>query len=248
MIEAIDRDSIVRLVYRSHAVPISVPMSPSNSFWFDRSLPRPVRSLSQARETLRKGGFTWSSDGSLRDTEGKTVEFSLLVNTANPQQQEIGVLIQQDLKELGIRVTLNTLEFRSVLHRIFSSFDYDAAILTLVGYRCGSEYGNERSAFNRQQSRLESEAAADSRLADGDRLTHGKTADRSFSERAEAIVRSGAGNLCARNKPAIFLTSPNVLVGAKNEIGNFHPAKLQDYTLWNADQLFKSGQQRTNGR
>jgi hypothetical protein len=51
-----------------------------------------------------------------------------------------------------------------------------------------------------------------------------------------------------RNKPAIFLTSPNILVGAKNEIGNFHPAKLQEYTLWNADQLFSRRQQRTNAR
>jgi ABC-type transport system substrate-binding protein len=54
--------------------------------------------------------------------------------------------------------------------------------------------------------------------------------------------------IVARNKPAIFLTSPNVLVGAKNEIENFHPAKLPDYTLWNADQLFNRRQQRINAR
>ncbi len=245
--QAIDRDSIVRLVYRSHAVPISVPMSPSNSFWFDRNLPRPLRSLSQARETLRKCGFTWSSDGSLRDTEGKTVEFSLLVNTANPQQQEIGVLVQQDLKELGIRVTLSTLEFRSVLHRIFSSFDYDAAILTMVDTDAdpNTEMNVLLSTGSSHVWSLVPQwiPAWQTQI---DSLMGKQLAARSPKERKQLFDQ--VQEIVARDKPAIFLTSPNVLVGAKNEIGNFHPAKLQDYTLWNADQLFKSGQQRTNGR
>jgi hypothetical protein len=36
----------------------------------------------------------------------------------------------------------------------------------------------------------------------------------------------------------IFLASPNILTGAKSNIGNFHPALLESYTLWNVDQLF----------
>jgi peptide/nickel transport system substrate-binding protein len=245
--QAVDRDSIVRLVYRSHAVPISLPMSPSNSFWFDHSLPQPVRSLSHARETLRKGGFTWSSDGSLRDSQGRPVEFSLLVNTANPQQQEIGVLVQQDLKDLGIRVTLNTLEFRSVLHRIFSSFDYEAAILTmsdndadpntemnvLLSTGSGHVWSLKPQRIPPWQTEIDS-------------LMQKQLTARAPDERKRLFDQ--VQQIVARNKPAIFLTSPNVLVGAKNEIENFHPAKLPDYTLWNADQLFNRRQQRINAR
>jgi hypothetical protein len=36
----------------------------------------------------------------------------------------------------------------------------------------------------------------------------------------------------------IFLASPDILVGAKNTIANFHPAVLEPYTLWNVEQLF----------
>jgi ABC-type transport system substrate-binding protein len=44
--------------------------------------------------------------------------------------------------------------------------------------------------------------------------------------------------LVADNLPFIFLASPNILVGAKNRVGNFQPAILDNYVLWNADELF----------
>jgi ABC-type transport system substrate-binding protein len=44
--------------------------------------------------------------------------------------------------------------------------------------------------------------------------------------------------LIAENLPFIFLATPNVLAGAKSQVGNFHPAVLDHYTLWNADQLY----------
>jgi ABC-type transport system substrate-binding protein len=44
--------------------------------------------------------------------------------------------------------------------------------------------------------------------------------------------------ILAENQPMIFLASPNILVGAKNTIGNFHPAVLEPYVLWNVEQLY----------
>jgi ABC-type transport system substrate-binding protein len=40
------------------------------------------------------------------------------------------------------------------------------------------------------------------------------------------------------NLPLICLVSPNVLVGATQRLGNFHPALLANYTLWNVEELF----------
>ena len=44
--------------------------------------------------------------------------------------------------------------------------------------------------------------------------------------------------LVADNLPLIPLVSPNVLVGARPGLGNFRPAILDPYVLWNADELF----------
>jgi ABC-type transport system substrate-binding protein len=44
--------------------------------------------------------------------------------------------------------------------------------------------------------------------------------------------------LVAQNLPFIFLATPDILAGADARVGNFHPAVLDPYTLWNADELF----------
>ena len=44
--------------------------------------------------------------------------------------------------------------------------------------------------------------------------------------------------ITAEQLPFIFLLSPNILVGASGHVGNFRPAILEPYALWNAEQLF----------
>ena len=56
---AIDRDAIVRLVYRGRATPLWGHVPPGNKLWIDRSVPHPARSLERARRLLETGGFSW---------------------------------------------------------------------------------------------------------------------------------------------------------------------------------------------
>jgi hypothetical protein len=44
--------------------------------------------------------------------------------------------------------------------------------------------------------------------------------------------------IVAQELPVICLASPHVLVGAKNRVGNFHPAILEPYVLSNVDELY----------
>jgi peptide/nickel transport system substrate-binding protein len=54
--------------------------------------------------------------------------------------------------------------------------------------------------------------------------------------------------LLAENLPVIFLATPDVLVGAKNNVGNFRPAVLDPYALWNADELYVRRQSLASAR
>src|SRR4029453_183508 len=49
---AIDRDAIVRLVYRGRATPLWGHVPPGNKLWVNRSIPQPPRSLERARRVL----------------------------------------------------------------------------------------------------------------------------------------------------------------------------------------------------
>jgi hypothetical protein len=44
--------------------------------------------------------------------------------------------------------------------------------------------------------------------------------------------------IVATELPIVPLVSPHILVGADRRLGNFRPAVLAPYTLWNAEQLF----------
>src|SRR2546425_9251972 len=75
---AIDRDAIVRLVYRGRATPLWGHVPPGNKLWVNRALPRSPRSLEQARARLRMAGFSWNADGALVDRNGQRVEFTIV--------------------------------------------------------------------------------------------------------------------------------------------------------------------------
>jgi ABC-type transport system substrate-binding protein len=54
--------------------------------------------------------------------------------------------------------------------------------------------------------------------------------------------------ILAAFQPMIFLASPDILAGAKNTIGNFHPAVLEPYVLWNVEQLYLRNGAANGGR
>jgi len=65
----------------------------------------------------------------------------------------------------------------------------------------------------------------------------------SFQQRKKLYDR--VQEILTENQPMIFLASPDVLVGAKKVIGNFHPAVLEPYVLWNVEQLYRRAGQES---
>ena len=235
---AIDRADIVRLAYRGRAYPLSSQASPGNKLWVDRQIPPPVHSVEQARHLLSQCGFKWRPDGSLADSRGNPVNFSILVNAGNPQQVEAATLIQNDLKELGIGVTLDQVEFHTFLNRIFGSYKYEAALMRLADG--DADPNSELNVLSSDGSAhvwcLKPGGLPPQWQQELDRLMQEQLTAMNYPERKRIYDR--VQRILWENAPVIYLISPHLLVGAKDRIGNFHPAILGNYTLWNAEQLF----------
>ena len=129
---AIDRDAIVRLVYLGHAAAMAGPVPPGNKNWINTALPAPARSVERARQLLAADGFKWNREGALTDPEGRPVEFSILTSNSNPERSQMATLIQDDLKQIGMRVNVVPLEFRSLLERVQHTHDFEACVLSLA--------------------------------------------------------------------------------------------------------------------
>jgi peptide/nickel transport system substrate-binding protein len=239
---AVDRDAIVRLVYQGRGAPLWGLVAPGNRRWGNQKLAHPARSLERARTLLKEAGFSWNNgpdgESTLLDAEGKPVEFSILTSSSNANYPKMAALIQDDLRQLGMRVQVVPLEFRSLLDRILQTKEYDACLLGLVSFDADptadtnvwlSSGGSH--LWNPSQARPATEWEAEI-----DRLMEQQLAAPSYEQRKKLYDR--LQEILAEEQPMIFLASPDILVGAKNVVGNFHPAVLEPYVLWNVEQLY----------
>ena len=234
---AIDRDGIVRLAYQGRATPLWGPVTPGDKLWLDSALPHPARSLERAHQLLQSAGFSWKSDGGLVDPRGAPVEFSIVVNSSNSQRSKIAGIIQDDLAQLGMNVHVVSLEFRNMVDRFLNSFDYEAAIMGLV-----SGDADPTADMNVWLSSGETHLwdlrgkPATAWESEMDQLMEQQETTLDFAKRKRLYDR--VQEIVAEDLPAICLVSPNILVGAKDRVGNFRPAILDPYTLWNVEQLY----------
>jgi peptide/nickel transport system substrate-binding protein len=236
--EAIDRQGINKLVYRGRGSVLATHVTPAYKQWVNAGVPLPVRSPAHARDLLRQIGFKWGADGRLTDPSGTPVEFSIATSASNAQRTQMATIIQDDLKELGIAANVVPLDFRSLVDRVFQSHDYEAAVLAL-----GSGDVDPNPQMNVWLSNgsshlwhLGEAQPATPWEAEIDRLMNQQLVTVDVKTRKQLYDRMQ--EIVARELPLICLVSPHILVGAKTRIGNFQPAILDHYTLWNADVLF----------
>jgi peptide/nickel transport system substrate-binding protein len=249
---AVDREAIVRLVYQGRGAMLWGPVTPGNRRWIDAAIPHPARSLDKARQLLRDAGFRWTNEAqgepALVDAEGKPVEFSILTSSSNADRTKMATLIQDDLKQLGMRVQVVPLEFRSLIDRVTQSKEYDACVLGLVSFDAdpNSDINVWLSSGGTHLWNPSQEHPATPWEAEMDRLMVAQLTATNSEQRKKLYDR--VQEILAENQPMIFLASPDILVGAKNTIGNFHPAVLEPYVLWNVDQLYLRSGAENAGR
>ncbi len=235
---AIDRDGIVRLVYSGRATPIWDQVTPGNKLWIDENIPHPARSLERARQLLQSAGFSWSSGGSLLDPRGNPVEFSILTSSSNAQRTKMATIIQDDLKQLGMTVQVVPLEFHAMVDRLQNSYNYEAAIMGLVSGDADptSEMNVWLSSGETHLWHPNQDKPATPWESEMDQLMLQQLVTMDYAKRKHLYDR--VQEIVADNLPVICLVSPDILVGAANRVGNFRPAILVPYALWNIEQLY----------
>jgi peptide/nickel transport system substrate-binding protein len=235
---AIDRAGIVRLVYSGRATPIWDQVTPGNKLWLDENIARPPRSLERARQLLQSAGFSWQSDGALLDPRGDHVEFSILTSSSNAQRTKIATIVQDDLSQLGMTVQVVPLEFRAMVDRLTNTYNYEAAVMGLVSGDADptSEMNVWLSSGETHLWHPRQEKPATPWEAELDRLMLQQLVTLDYGKRKSLYDR--VQEIVAEDLPVICLVSPDILVGAANRVGNFRPAILVPYALWNIEQLY----------
>lgn len=115
--DAIDLDAIAKSVYDGGAEPAIGPFAPSEP-WAPKDAKPAKKDLDKAKDLLASAGI---APGQLNLT--------LLAYNERPEFADLAAVIQADLKEIGIGVTIQTGEYASMEPTLLAG-DYDLALLS----------------------------------------------------------------------------------------------------------------------
>jgi peptide/nickel transport system substrate-binding protein len=235
---AINRSDLARVAFNSHARPAYGPVSPADKFWFDQKLKPLPFDASSAQKLLSKEGFQLAG-GVLRDSGGHEVEFSIVTNAGNKYRERMATMIQQDLSKLGIKVNIVTLDFPSLIERITSKFNYEAALLGTVHGGIGDPNdgmnqwlsSGENHQWNPSQKTpaTEWEAEIDKLMKTQSALTVAAKRKPYFDKVQEILVRE---------QPFIYLINKEAMAAIAPSVHNVDPVVLRPQTYWNVDRLW----------
>ena len=164
------------------------------------------------------------------DKDGNRVEFTLMTNAGNTEREAIGVMVKQDLEDLGMKVNFKPIEFNSLVNKLLSTYDWDMVIMGLTGSPLepngGKNVWMSNGALHMFNQR--SEKDFNKGLFDWEKeldylFEKGATA-LTFDERKKYYDRYQ--EIIYNEKPMIYLYSPLRITAIRNKFKNIYPTSL----------------------
>ena len=229
---AIDRKNMVLNIANGIGEPLYTPES-LNSIYLNKDLKPYDKDLNKAKELLTKSGF-YIKNNKLYDKYGNRVEFNLYTNAGNTEREAIGVMIKQDLEDLGMKVNFKPIEFNSLVNKLVSTFDWDMVIMGLTGSPLEPNGGknvwlsdgrlhmfNMRTPEEGKIGLLPWEAELDEMINKGALVTKFEDRKKYYDKYQEIIYTQ---------KPMIYIYSPILIVAIRNKFKNIYPTSLGGMT------------------
>jgi peptide/nickel transport system substrate-binding protein len=125
---AINREEIVQYVLYGLGTVISGPF-PSHLWYYNPNVKPLPYDPKKSRELLAEAGWKDTDGDGILDKDGKPFRFKLITNSGNDVRRDVGVLVQRQLRELGVDVTLEIYEWSVFLKNFINARHFDACIL-----------------------------------------------------------------------------------------------------------------------
>ncbi len=125
---AIDRQSLVNGVLLGQGVPTVGPYKPGTWAYNEKLLPI-QQDVDAARRLLAEAGWKDMDNDGILERDGKAFAFTILVNQGNDQRIKTAIIIQSQLKTLGIKVRIRTVEWAAFIREFVQTGRFDALIL-----------------------------------------------------------------------------------------------------------------------
>lgn len=204
MAYAIDSESIVQDVRKGAATVATGPIASNNGAWFNSEAKQYGYDPEKAEELLAQAGWQTGSDGFLTKN-GQTFSLSVILATGDEVMRNQAVLIQKWLKDVGIELKLEFLDW-SVMNDRLDNREYDAMMLSMTPGPDPDQfnYWHSSAIANGFNDWCYSNIQVDKLLEEGRRETDPAKRKAIYDE-VQAIL--------AEDVAAVFLYHPKVLGG-----------------------------------
>ncbi len=237
---AIDRKNMVFNIANGIGEPLFTPES-LNSIYLNKNIKPYSRNLEKSRELLKKSGF-YTKKGKLYDKDGNRVEFDLYTNAGNTEREAIGVMVKQDLEDLGMKVNFKPIEFNSLVNKLVSTFDWDMVIMGLTGSPLEPNGGknvwlsdgrlhmfNMRLPDEGKDKILPWEKELDECFTKGALATKFEDRKKYYDKYQEIVYLQ---------KPFIYIYSPVIIVAIRDKFKNIYPSSLNGI-IYNIEEIYR---------
>ena len=237
---AIDRKNMVFNIANGIGEPLFTPES-LNSIYLNKNIKPYSRNLEKSRELLKKSGF-YTKKGKLYDKDGNRVEFDLYTNAGNTEREAIGVMVKQDLEDLGMKVNFKPIEFNSLVNKLVSTFDWDMVIMGLTGSPLEPNGGknvwlsdgrlhmfNMRLPDEGKDKILPWEKELDECFTKGALATKFEDRKKYYDKYQEIVYLQ---------KPFIYIYSPVIIVAIRDKFKNIYPSGLNGI-IYNIEEIYR---------
>jgi peptide/nickel transport system substrate-binding protein len=237
---ALDRERMAREAYEGSAQPIYGFLSTENPKWNNPKIARFNYDPARAKRLLGEIGIQdRKGNGMLEDAEGNPIEILFNSNTGNPMREKAALMIQEDLKKIGISLTYVRVDFRTLLEKVNTTFDYECALMGLGGGGVdpASQLNVLRSSDELHQWFPFQKAPATDWEARVDALMESQMRSLDFAQRKKDFDEVQA--ILAEELPMIYTVSPFTCAAIRSDVGNTRPSVLTPYRVtWNIEELY----------
>ena len=230
---ALDRENMIFNIANGLAEPLFTPET-LNSIFLNKEIKGHKRDINKSKELLKKSGFYWDKAGHLIDKFGNHVEFDLYTNAGNTEREAIGVMVKQDLEDLGMKVNFKPIEFNSLVNKLMATLDWDMVIMGFTGSPLEPNGGknvwlsdgtlhifNQRLETDMESKRYPFEKRIDYLYTQGALQTKFEDRKKYYDEYQSIVYEE---------KPLIYIYSPLIISAIRNKFKNVYPTSLGGVT------------------
>ncbi len=234
---AVDRKAFADTVLLGAGVPVYGPETEANKQWYSPDLPRPPHDPSAARRLLAAIGLTdRNGDGLLEDQRNQPARFTLITQKARPELERAGVVIRDQLKNVGLTVDLVTADANAVIQAFLSgNFEavYFSVVKTSLDPALNPDFWFSSGSAHVWNMPQETPATDWERQIDELMLRQGSTSDLAERKRLYNQVQK----IFAEHAPMLYFVAPRIYVAASSRLVNLTPAVSRPQLLWAAETV-----------